>query len=255
MNILHSLQNSSIAPLLLSTLFGLALGSFLNVVILRLPGGWQVFFGSVFSRCPQCERRIGWYDNIPVLSYLLLRGCCRSCGKRISLQYPLVELIMAVITTWLFHNYGPTPYFFLYTLFFALLLAVAVIDLRLGTIPDSLVIFGCLAGMTASVFTPFPGWLNALIGMVLGCLVPLVVTTIYECLRNKTLIGGGDIKLLGMIGAFVGWQPLGSILFYSALLGLLVAVGCRLVGKSDRLPFGPFLAIGTVLTLFAPHFS
>nr|WP_320013192.1 A24 family peptidase [uncultured Desulfobulbus sp.] len=254
MNTVQVLQNSSIAPVLLSSCFGLALGSFLNVVILRLPEGFQVFFGSVFSRCPQCERRIGWYDNVPVVSYLLLRGRCRACGRRISIQYPLVELAMAAITTWLFYSYGPTPYFFLYTLFFALLLAVAVIDLRLRTIPDSLVILGCFAGITGSFFTPFPGWINALAGMVLGFLVPLVVTTIYEWLRDKTMIGGGDIKLLAMIGAFVGWQPLGSILFYSALLGLLVAVAARVTGKSDRLPFAPFLALGTLIAMFAPLF-
>lgn len=252
MNTLMQLHSGSPGPLLLSGAFGLALGSFLNVVIVRLPGGWPSFFGSIFSRCPQCGARIRWYDNIPLLSYLLLRGRCRACGRPISIRYPLVESAMAVITAWLFFVYGPTPYFFLYTVFFAILLAAAVIDLRQRTIPDALPLIGCLAGIGGNLFTPLPGWPHAVAGMILGALVPLMVTSTYEWLRDKPLIGGGDIKLLGMIGAFVGWQPLGAILFYSAGCGILVAAPLKLAGKPGRLPFAPFLVLGTVCALFGP---
>jgi leader peptidase (prepilin peptidase)/N-methyltransferase len=254
MNALTQLHTGSTGALLLSAAFGLALGSFLNVVIVRLPGGWKVFFASAFSNCPQCGARIRWYDNVPLLSFLVLRGRCRACGRPIAIQYPLVELAMAVITAWLFSVYGPTPYFFLYTVFFALLLAVAVIDLRLRQIPDSLVMIGCFSGIIGSLCTPLPGWTDAMAGMVFGAVVPLMVTSTYEWLRNKTLIGGGDIKLLGMIGAFVGWQPLGVILLYSALSGVVVAVAVKLAGKPGRLPFAPFLALGTLCALFGPNF-
>ncbi|MGI6656200.1 MAG: prepilin peptidase [Desulfobulbus sp.] len=255
MNSLILFGSGSTAGLALSAAFGLALGSFLNVVIARLPHGRQEFFKSLFSQCPQCGHRIRFSDNIPVLSYLLLRGRCRDCGQPISIQYPLVELAMAGITTWLFSLYGPTPYFYLYTIFFALLLAVSVIDLRLRQIPDSLVITGCLAGIIGSLFTPLPGWTHAMAGMVFGTMVPLMVVSTYEWLRNTTLIGGGDIKLLGMIGAFLGWQPLGSILFYSAISGVVVAVAVKLAGKPARLPFAPFLTLGTLAALFGPDLS
>lgn len=251
MNTFMQLPADSSGVNVLIALFGLAVGSFLNVVIHRLPGGWRTFFASIFSRCPRCGRVIHWYDNIPVLSYLLLRGRCRSCRQSISIQYPLVELSMAGIVYWLFQQYGANIYFYLYTIFFALMLAASVIDIRQRLIPDPLVIAGCLIGIGGSLLTPLPGWTNAVIGMVAGVLVPLVMLSAYERLRGNILIGGGDIKLLGMIGAFLGWQPLGEILFSSALIGGLVAVGFKLAGTSIRLPFAPFLFMGTLCALFA----
>ncbi len=238
--------------LALSAAFGLALGSFLNVVICRLPGGRAAFFSSVFSRCPQCGTRIRWYDNIPLFSYLLLRGRCRACSKRISIQYPLVELAMGAVSVFLFHFYEASPYFFIYIVFFGILLAVSVIDCRQRLIPDSLVLIGCVVGIGGSLVTPLPGWTDAMAGLVFGVSVPLIVVTTYEMLRKKSVMGGGDIKLIGMIGAFLGWHPLGAILFYSALGGGIFAASTKLAGHSSRLPFAPFLALGTLYTLFGP---
>ena len=252
MNGYDHLMTTSWEVTALSGVLGLALGSFLNVVICRLPQGWKVFFSSAFSRCPRCGRPIGWFDNIPLLSYLLLRGRCRACKQLISIQYPLVELAMAAIAMWLFTLYGPTTFFFLYLAFFGLLLAASVIDLRLRVIPNALVAAGCLIGIGGSLLTPLPGWTNAMAGLVFGLVVPLLVVSSYERLRGKTLIGGGDIKLMGMIGAFLGWQPLGEILFYSALTGGLVAAGYKLAGTPIRLPFAPFLSLGTLCALFLP---
>lgn len=240
------------AQLALITVFGLALGSFLNVVICRLPGGRQVFFSSIFSRCPHCHGRIRWYDNIPLLSYLLLHGRCRDCGARISPQYPLVEAAMAAVAVLLYLQYSATAYFYLYTCFFAILIAVSVIDLRRRWIPDSLVILGICCGIIGSLFTPLPGWTHAMAGLVFGTTIPLIVITTYEALRGKIVMGGGDIKLIGMIGAFLGWQPLGLILFYSALSGGLAALGLQWAGRSAKLPFAPLLTLGTLLAVFAP---
>jgi len=238
--------------LVVAGVLGLAIGSFLNVVIYRLPQGWKVFFSSAFSRCPSCLTTIHWYDNIPVLSFLLLRGRCRACGSRISVQYPLVESCMGAITVLLFFRFGPSPYFFSYLAFFFVLLAVSVIDLQRMEIPDSLVVFGMTCGIGFSLVTPFPGWTNAMAGLVFGTTIPLILVTSYEALVKKTVMGGGDIKLIGMIGAFLGWQPLGAVLFYSSLTGIMAAVGLMATGRSSRIPFAPFLFIGTICALMVP---
>lgn len=238
--------------LFLVAFFGLALGSFLNVVICRAPQGWKVFFSSAFSRCPSCGTAIHCYDNIPLLSFLLLRGRCRSCGIRISWQYPLVELAMTLVALLLFRRFGPTPYFFSYLCFFFLLLAIAVIDLQRMEIPDNLLVSGMISGIGFSFLTPFPGWSDAMAGLVFGTTIPLILVTSYEALRRKTVMGGGDIKLIGMIGAFLGWQPLGAVLFYSALSGMVVALGLRLCGMAGRMPFAPFLFLGTLCALLGP---
>lgn len=237
----------------IAAIFGLALGSFLNVVICRLPEGWRVFFSSMFSRCPSCRKTIHWRDNIPVLSFLLLRGRCRACGNPISAQYPLVELAMGVASVLLFLRLGPSPYFFTYLCFFFLLLGVSVIDLQRMEIPESLILPGIICGIGFSLATPFPGWTNAMAGLVFGTTIPLVLVSSYEALRKTTVMGGGDIKLIGMIGAFLGWQPLGMVLFYSSLAGVVVAVGLKMAGRPSRIPFAPFLSFGSLCALIGPE--
>lgn len=238
--------------LVMAAFLGLALGSFLNVVICRLPQGWKAFISSAFSRCPSCLITIHWYDNIPVLSFLLLGGRCRACGSRISVQYPLVESCMGAVTVLLFFRFGPSPYFFSYLAFFFVLLAVSVIDLQRMEIPDSLVVFGMICGIGFSLVTPFPGWTHAMAGLVFGTTIPLILVTSYEALLKKTVMGGGDIKLIGMIGAFLGWQPLCAVLFYSSLTGMVVALGLMAAGRSGRIPFAPFLFLGSLGALLGP---
>ena len=240
---------------LIAVCFGLVLGSFFNVVICRLPGGARSFFIPAVSQCPVCCNRVRWYDNIPLLSYAILGGKCRNCGTTISLQYPLVESLAAVMVWWLYYNHSFYIYFYVHLVFFSLLLCMSVIDLKHRRIPNELLVIGMVAGVVFSLFTPFPGWKNSLAGLVLGYCVPLVLFTLYELLRGKTLIGGGDIKLLGMIGATIGWQPMGSVLFYSGLAGLLVAVVYKVRGRELQLPFVPFLTFGTFFTLYGPDIS
>lgn len=235
-------------------LFGLALGSFLSVVICRLPQGWKFFFASAFSRCPSCRAVIDWYDNVPVLSFLILRGRCRACGVRISAQYPLVELAMAMAAVLLFRRFGLSPCFFSHLCLTFVLLAVSVIDFQRLEIPDRLVGIGIVGGIGFSLVTPVPGWTSAMAGLVFGTTIPLILVTSYEVLRKKTVMGGGDIKLIGMIGAYLGWQPLGTVIFYSALSGVVVVMGLKAMGKSGLIPFAPFLFFGTLCALTAPDF-
>lgn len=232
---------------------GLSIGSFLNVVIYRLPEGGGKFFSSARSKCPFCETTIRLYDNIPLLSFALLRGRCRDCGRSISWQYPLVELLMAGITLALYQQYGSSAYFFVYILFFGLLLSCSIIDIHHRMLPDSLLLLGGIAGIVSNCFVLFPGVFNALIGLVAGIGAPLLFVCAYERLRHKTVIGGGDIKLIGMIGAFVGWEPLGLIIFYAAAGGTAALLLLKLTGKLKKpLPFAPFLSLATVMAGLYP---
>lgn len=239
--------------LLLIIGLGLALGSFLNVVICRLPRGWGEFSGSVFSRCPGCRNKIRWYDNIPLLSFIFLRGRCRSCGMRISPQYPLVEAAMGLAAFFLYQRYGLSIFFYKYLCFTALLLGAAVIDLKTGHIPDALTFSGMAAGIFFAFLCPFPGWSRSLSGLGLGLLVPLLPVAIYETIRKKTVMGGGDIKLMGLIGVFLGRQHLGPMLFYGSLAGLVAALLFKIKGRTSfKLPFAPFLAAGSFLVIWGP---
>ena len=238
--------------LLLIVALGLTLGSFLNVVIYRLPGGWRFFFASTRSRCRACKSSIYWYDNIPVVSFLVLKGRCRRCCQTISWQYPLMELLMGALTLVLYRQYGLFVYFYKYLVMVFLLLAAAVIDLQTRKIPDSLIYIGIGAGVLFAFLCPFPGWRQSLLSLGIGFLVPLVVVTLYELLRGKTMMGGGDIKLMAVIAVFLGWQRLGPMIIYSCLVGLLVALIFKGAGAKGSLPFAPSLATGTALVLWSP---
>jgi leader peptidase (prepilin peptidase)/N-methyltransferase len=235
---------------------GAIIGSFLNVVILRLPEeGESIVYPA--SRCPSCRVPIPWYDNIPLLSFLLLRGHCRSCRAGISWQYPLVELAMALLSAALFLRFD-LSFALLRGLFFtAALLAVSVIDLRLQIIPDRISLPGIVAGFLCSLVTPEPGWHSSAIGLLVGGGSLYLIAWGYHALTGRDGMGGGDIKLLAMIGAFLGWQSLLFVLFASSLTGSLVGLACMWRqgrGGLTRIPFGPFLALAAVLDLlFRPQ--
>lgn len=243
---------NELSRILLVAGLGLALGSFLNVVAFRLPQGWSVFFGSVRSHCRHCQAVIGWYDNIPLLSFLYLRGRCRRCRQSISWQYPLVELMMAAIALCAYWQYSLTVYFSKYLALGFFLLGAAVIDWQTRKIPDALIIAGIIAGIFFAFYTPFPGWQYSLISLGLGFFVPLLVVSCYELVRGKIIMGGGDIKLMAMIALFLGWQRLAPVIFYGAFAGLLTALLLRAKGKKGPLPFAPFLALGSALVLWSP---
>lgn len=236
---------------LFSFVFGMVVGSFLNVCICRMPKDESIV--SPPSHCPQCNYQIRWYDNIPVISYLLLRGRCRGCGARISLQYPLVELLNGIITLLLFLRFGPTLAFAVLFVFCSALVVITFIDIEHQIIPDEISLPGIVIGFVMSFFLQGHNWLNSLLGILLGGGSLLLVAYGYQWLTGKEGMGGGDIKLLAMMGAFLGWKSIPFIILASSLVGSVVGVSIMLLQKKDSklaIPFGPYLAFGAVLYIF-----
>jgi len=231
--------------------FGGVVGSFLNVVILRLPAGASIAYPA--SHCPVCKTPIRWYDNIPVFSYLVLQGRCRSCRMSISLQYPLVELCMALLSLALYTRFGPSFEFFFYFLFLAALLAVIFIDIHHQIIPDVISLPGIVIGFAGSFINAQVTWQESGIGLLVGGGILYAVALGYYLLTRREGMGGGDIKFLAMIGAFLGWQSLPFVIFISALLGTIVGIGAMVKQKKGGrtvIPYGPFLAVAAYLYLF-----
>ena len=237
-----------------SFLFGAAVGSFLNVVIVRLPQ--QESLVSPPSRCPKCGRSIRFYDNIPILSWLMLGGRCRDCDQRIPVRYPLVELSTALMFTGLFLVWGLQPATLVYFCFCAAMIAVFWIDLKHMIIPDAISLNLIPVGMACSVagLLPDMNWKQSLFGFVLGGLVLYVPAAIYEKLRGIEGLGGGDVKLLAMIGAFTGPVGVLFVLFVSSTVGSLfglVGMASAGAGSTTPIPFGPFITSAAVLYVFA----
>lgn len=238
--------------LFVALLFGAIVGSFLNVVILRLPSeGESIVFPA--SHCTSCSTTLRWYDNIPILSYLLLGGKCRYCSARISVQYPLVELSMALLSMALIHKFGLSVNGAGYFIFTAALLAIIWIDIYLQIIPDVISLPGIVVGFLFSLISPTLTWQSSLIGLLAGGGVLYAIALLYFFWRNIDGMGGGDIKLLAMIGAFLGWQSLPFVIFASSVSGTVVgllAMVKQKKGGQTRIPFGPFLSIAALLYLF-----
>ncbi len=236
---------------LFAFVFGMVVGSFLNVCICRMPKNESIV--SPPSHCPHCSYQICWYDNIPLVSYLLLRGKCRGCGAHISLQYPLVELINGLLTLFLFLRFGPTLAFAALFLFCSALVVITFIDLEHQIIPDEISLSGIVVGFVLSFFLEGHTWLNSLLGILLGGGSLLLVAYLYQRVTGKDGMGGGDIKLLAMMGAFLGWKAVPFIIFASSLVGSLIGVTIMLLQKKDTklaIPFGPYLAFGAILYIF-----
>jgi len=235
----------------LAFIFGAVVGSFLNVCICRMPKDESIV--SPPSHCPHCGYQIRWYDNIPLVSYLLLRGKCRGCGTRISLQYPLVELLNGLLTLSLFVRFGPSLSFLALFLFCSSLVVITFIDIEHQIIPDEISLPGIVIGFAFSFFLPWQSWLNSLFGILLGGGSLLLVAYGYQWLTGKEGMGGGDIKLLAMMGAFLGWKSISFIIFASSLVGSVVGISMMLVQKKDSklaIPFGPYLALGSIIYIF-----
>lgn len=236
---------------LFSFLFGLTLGSFLNVCIHRLPLGQSIIHPP--SACPRCGERIRFHDNIPVFSYILLLGRCRACRSPISIRYPIVELITGLLSLALFMRYGLTPYYFSFFTFASLLVIITFVDLEHQIIPDIISLPGILFGILLSFLLKHVEWMDSLIGVVGGGGFLYLVAAVFERLSRREGMGGGDVKLLAMIGAWLGWKPLPFIILISSLAGVLLGgLSLLLSGKGLRvkIPFGPFLAMGTLIYFF-----
>lgn len=235
-----------------SFLFGAVVGSFLNVVILRLPDREQSIVYPA-SHCPQCSTPLHWYENIPLISFLALRGKCRTCKAKISWRYPAVELSMALLSMALFDRFHLGFDFFFYFIFTAALLVIIFIDIHHQLIPDVISLPGILLGFGGSFFSSSVSWQQSALGILLGGGTLYALALGYYLLAKRDGMGGGDIKLLAMIGAFLGWQSLLYVIFASSVLGSIIGVAAMFKqkkGGQTRIPFGPFLSIGALSWLF-----
>ncbi len=227
-------------------------GSFLNVCIHRLPRDESIVRPR--SRCPQCMKAIAWYDNIPIVSYLVLRGKCRSCGTRISPIYPLVEALTGVLAVAILHRYGVGPDAAVYFAFASALVVITFIDLEFQIIPDVISLPGVLIGLlSAALALESVTWIDSVLGALAGGGVLYAVAFTYALFTKREGMGGGDVKLLAMIGAFLGWKAVLFTLFSASVVGSVVGLFAAWrsgQGGKHPIPFGPFLAAGALAYLF-----
>jgi leader peptidase (prepilin peptidase)/N-methyltransferase len=233
------------------TAVGAVVGSFLNVLIFRIPEGQSIVLPS--SHCPKCGHAVRVYDNIPIISYLILRGKCRDCHEKISVQYPIVEAITAFMSLLLFLKFGLSFKYLSSFIFTCALITITFIDLRHQIIPDVISLPGIPVFFFLAVFFMDVTIWDALLGILIGGGCLFAIAFLYEVITKREGMGGGDIKLLAMLGAFLGWKSLFFILFVSSLLGAVVGVSAMIIKGQDMkyaVPFGPFLSIAAVLYLF-----
>ncbi|MFN3921773.1 MAG: prepilin peptidase [Caldimicrobium sp.] len=246
-------------------IFGLAIGSFLNVLIYRLPRGMSLLSPS--SHCPHCKTKIKWYHNIPLLSFLFLKGRCAFCGEKISLQYPLVEILSAFLLVLIYLKFNPSEgvITFIFMSYLVLsLLSISFIDLRHKEIPDLLSIPLIFAGWILSLFGKNPFNLSiweSLISAFAGMGLLFFINELYYLIAKRESIGIGDFKLMGALGAFLGHQSFFNILFFASLFGVFAFVLVKFIKRSfdlkeslrEEIPFGPFLSLGALTYLFNPQ--
>lgn len=234
-------------------ILGLIIGSFINVVIYRLPAKESIIFPG--SHCRFCKKKIPFYDNIPILSYIVLRGRCRYCGHRISLQYPLVEFVSGVILPLTFYFYGFSVSFFAAALFLYLLLPLFVIDLKHRVVPDKITFPGIVIGVGFSFFLDKMQWYESLIGIGIGGGLLLLIAFLGKRIFKKEAMGMGDVTLFMMVGAFIGWKGVLLTLILASFLGSIVGIIVIAMKKSKdtTLPFGPFICISAAFSYFWGH--
>jgi leader peptidase (prepilin peptidase)/N-methyltransferase len=238
-------------PLILGGVIGLCIGSFLNVVIYRVPLKKSIVTPP--SRCRNCDYVLKWYDNIPVLSWLWLRGRCRRCGTGVSMQYPIVELITGALFVLVIWLTPAGPLLATRLLLVCILIALFGIDLEHQILPNSITLPGIVIGLLLSLIAP-PGWKDALIGAVLGGGILYAIAWAYYLWRREEGMGMGDVKMLAMVGAFLGWKAVLVTLVLSSFSGAIIGMIMMAAQRGDMkyaLPFGTFLAIGTLIAMFA----
>jgi leader peptidase (prepilin peptidase)/N-methyltransferase len=241
----------AIVATMLFTAFGLVVGSFLNVVIYRLPRHESVVWPA--SRCGSCQRSLAWYENVPIVAWLVLGGRCRRCRSPISVMYPIVEAVTGALFAGAYVLYGATPLGFVRIGFGCAMIVLFVIDLQHRILPNSITVTGVPIGFALSLFLP-PGWRESLIGLILGGGVLFVIGEAYYRLRGVDGLGMGDVKMLAMIGAFLGWHLTLVTLIFASFTGALVGVALLASGRGGMkaaLPFGTFLAVGAVVAAVA----
>jgi len=231
---------------------GLIVGSFLNVCIYRLPRRQSLNWPG--SRCTSCERALSWYENIPLVSWIVLRGRCRTCGAGISVMYPLVELVTGALFVAGYAIYGWTPLLAVRLAFACAMVVLFAVDLRHHILPNVITVPGIVIGLLVSLFLPTPGWRSSLIGLIAGGGVLFAIAEAYYRFRGVEGLGMGDVKMLSMIGAFLGWELMLVTLILASFAGSIIGVGVIAMGRGGMkaaLPFGTFLAVGALTAAVA----
>lgn len=243
--------NYPIPIIIFITAAGMCIGSFLNVCIYRLPISKSVVYPP--SSCMNCGYQIRWYDNIPVLSYLWLKGKCRQCSSLISLRYPMIELMTGLFAWCVILRFGLKPESLVYFIFIATLIVIIFIDIDHQIIPDVISLPGIPIFFLGALLLPNITIKDSLLGIVIGGGSLWIVAETYLLIAKKDGMGGGDIKLLAMMGALIGWKGVLFTIFVSSAIGTVVGLITILhAGKNLKtaIPFGPFLAIGGLLYIF-----
>ncbi len=236
-------------------IYGLCIGSFLNVCIFRIPASLSLIKPS--STCPKCKAKIKSYDNIPVISYIFLGGKCRVCRIPISIRYPLIELFTGIMWFLTFAKFGLSINFFIYVAFISTLIVITFIDIDLQIIPDAISLPGIPIFFILALFLPgltlTDAALKSFYGIIAGGGSLLSIALLYEFIAKKEGMGFGDIKLLAMIGALIGFQGVLFTIFISSALGTVIGLFVMLITRNNlklAIPFGPFLSAGAVVYLF-----
>jgi leader peptidase (prepilin peptidase)/N-methyltransferase len=235
----------------MATLFGLIWGSFLNVVIHRLPLGLSLV--SPRSRCPSCERPVAAYDNVPLLSYLLLGGRCRHCKASISIRYPFVEAAVGAASLLAFVRQGASLLAAAELAFVAAMVALIFIDFDHQILPNRITLPGTAVGLALSGPRTEISFVEAVLGACLGAVLLFLVAEVYFRLRKLEGLGMGDVKMMAMVGAYLGWKGVLLTLFLGSLSGSLVGLMVMARSQGDlktKLPFGTFLGIGAITTVY-----
>jgi len=248
--------------------FGSLVGSFLNVCIHRMPYNESVVMPR--SHCPKCKKTIAWYDNIPFISYILLKGRCRNCKEKISFRYFIVEFITALLFLLLFRRFGISFEFFLFSVMSAGLIIATFVDFQLRIIPDEISMGGAVAGFIFNAarglgFNPLSydskPLINSVLGIVIGGGIIFLTAFIFDLVYFRMMkkppvdgetssMGGGDVKLLAMIGAFLGWQQAILVFFLAPFFGIIIALANVIVKREHVIPYGPFLSLAAIISIF-----
>lgn len=236
-------------------LLGAIVGSFLNVVIYRVPAGKSIVTPRSF--CPNCQQKIPWYYNIPILSYLILRGRCAYCKTRISFVYPFVEALTGAYFVLLLYYYGVHWEALIYAFFGCALIVLIFIDYYHRLLPRVITYPSIIIGIATSFINPYINPLQSVLGIVVGGLLPTIVLVLYKWIRKKEGMGHGDIVLLAMVGSFLGWKMVFLVILFSSLLG--VVIGAIVIygmkkGSDFPLPFGSFIGAVALATVFWGRF-
>ena len=236
---------------ILISLYGLIIGSFLNVCIYRIPREESIAFPS--SHCPNCGTSLKWCDLVPVFSFIVQRGKCRYCGEKISPQYPIIELLNAILYLIIYTKFGLSLEFFFYAIIFSLLIVITLIDLQHMIIPDILIILILVISVIYKIllyilYSKSPDLLNSIGGLVLSSLLFILIIIV-----SKGGMGGGDVTLIGALGFILGIKRIFLTIFLSFILGVIISIFLlitKIKGRKDPIPFGPFIILGFFIVIF-----